>query len=547
MQEPARSPQLTPERRLRARSRPGFHDRRAWTRYFSSFPVTITVGSGENERVIRAHSLDIGDGGIRLIAPDLPEDETRIRMRFRIPAGVMPEEFVQGILDIRGEVRKWPGSGTASVGVQFEEPLHDRLGRRRWPALRWGAAAVLVLAVLFTLAIKYENIYAFWFDVPVFFYSLLVGGYLLTRFLFAAFYPRIEAVPPEQLPKLSVVVPARNEEAAIERTVRHLMEGDYPADRLQVVVVDDGSTDGTAAALARARARYPETVVLHLSEPQGKRHAMAAGVEVATGDIIAFVDSDSFVAPDALRMLVSRMLRRGVPAVTGHCEADNEWTNALTRMQAVRYFVSFRVMKAAESLFGSVTCLSGPLAAYRREVLEEVLPEWLNQKFFGQYATFGDDRGLTNALLRRGHDVEYEAQALCTTLVPENHRTFLRQQLRWKRSWFRESLRATAFMWRRPPFMALSFYFGFLLPILAPMIVLRALVYVPLAQRQTPLTYLAGVAVMSALISSVYLLLKRSRLWIYGVPFCFYYMFILVWQLPWAMVTCARQSWDTRG
>ncbi|MBP7275703.1 MAG: glycosyltransferase [Kiritimatiellae bacterium] len=509
--------------------------------------MTITVGSGEKERVIHGHSLDIGEGGIRIIAPDLPKDETRIRMRFQIPAGVMPEEFVQGVLNISGEVRKHPESDSSVVGVQFEEPLPERLGRRVWPGLRWGAAAVLLLAVLFILAIKYENIYAFWFDVPVFFYSILVGGYLLTRFLFAAFYPKIESVPPDQLPKLSVVVPARNEEAAIERTVRHLMEGDYPADRLQVVIVDDASTDGTAAALVRARERYPETVVIRMSEALGKRHAMAAGVEVATGEIIAFVDSDSFVAPDALRMLVSRMLRRRVPAVTGHCEAENEWTNSLTRMQAVRYFVSFRVMKAAESLFGSVTCLSGPLAAYRRDVLEEVLPEWLNQKFLGQSATFGDDRGLTNALLRRGHDVEYEAQARCTTLVPEDHRTFLRQQMRWKRSWFRESLRAVAFMWRRPPFMAISFYLGFLLPILAPMIVLRALVYVPLAQRQTPLTYLAGVAIMSALISSVYLMLKRSRLWIYGVPFCFYYMFILVWQLPWAMVTCARRSWDTRS
>jgi hyaluronan synthase len=175
------------------------------------------------------------------------------------------------------------------------------------------------------------------------------------------------------------------------------------------------------------------------------------------------------------------------------------------------------------------------------------MPEWLSQMFMGRPATFGDDRSLTNSLLRRGYKVVYEAKARVTTLVPEDHGTFLRQQLRWKRSWFRESLIASTFMWRQQPLMALSFYLGFFLPLIGPAIVLRALIYVPLVQRTSPLMYIIGITLMSALMSSTYLLYKRSRLWFYGTVFCFYYMFVLVWQTPWAVLTSWRNEWATRS
>ena len=196
--------------------------------------------------------------------------------------------------------------------------------------------------------------------------------------------------------------------------------------------------------------------------------------------------------------------------------------------------------------FDAVTCLSGPFAAYRREVFMEVVEPWLNQKWLGSPATFGDDRSLTNFMLQRGHKVIYDARARCTTIVPEDYRTFYRQQLRWKRSWLRESLRACSFMWRYPPLASLSFYLGFLLPLVGPLVVFRALLYVPLFQRGSPLMYMLGILLMSCLMSSVYLFTRRSRLWFYGIPFCFFYMFVLVWQLPWAMLTTSHARWGTR-
>ncbi|HNX33756.1 MAG TPA: glycosyltransferase [Kiritimatiellia bacterium] len=537
-------PEPVPERRLRSRSRPNYSDRRASQRYLAKFPIRIFIGQGKEAKEYAATVHDISSGGLLIEAPEVPPEETRIHVKFRIPKGVMPEAFIQGVVSTDAEVRRHK-EGDPLLGLAFEEDLGAHYERTAWSYLRWLAAAVLFVAASLILLIKYENLYNFWFDVPVFLYSLLVGGYLISRFFFASFYG--DSKPLTELPTMSVIIPVRNEEANIARTLRQVMESDYPRDRLQVIAVNDCSTDRTLEVMKESQKIYPDLVVLGLEKQAGKRHALATGVGLATGQVITFIDSDSFIQPDALRHLVNRFSDPKVAAVTGHCDVENIWTNMLTRMQTVRYFIAFRVMKAAESVFDSVTCLSGPIAAYRREILQLVMPEWLNQMFMGRPATFGDDRSLTNSLLRRGYKVVYECKARVTTIVPEHQSEFLRQQLRWKRSWFREMLIASSFMWRREPLMVVSFYLGFILPLLGPAIVIRALIYVPLVQRTSPLMYIFGITLMSALMSSTYLLYKRSRIWFYGTVFCFYYMFVLVWQTPWAVLTCWRNEWITRS
>ncbi len=538
------SPEPMPERRLRNRSRPNYSDRRSSQRFLADFPARIFVGQGKDAKEYTATVHDISSGGLLIEAPGVPLDEKRIKVQFRIPQGVMPEAFIQGVVSTNAQVchrqRDQP-----LMGLAFEEDLSVHYERTAWTYLRWLGAVVLLGAATLIMLIKYENLYYFWFDVPVFLYSLLVGCYLISRFIFAAFYT--DSKPLAELPTISVIVPVRNEEEHITRTLRQLMESDYPRDRLQVIAVDDCSTDRSLAVMKDAQKTYPDLVVLGLEKNAGKRHALAAGVGLANGQIIVFIDSDSFLQPDALRNLVNRFSDPQVAATTGHCDVENVWTNMLTRMQTVRYFIAFRVMKAAESVFDSVSCLSGPIAAYRREVLQAIMPEWLNQMFMGFPATYGDDRSLTNSLLRRGYKVVYEFKARATTVVPDTHRAFLKQQLRWKRSWFRECLIASTFMWRKQPLMAWSFYLGFILPLMGPAIVLRALIYVPLVQRTSPLMYIIGITLMSALISSTYLLYRRSRLWFYGTIFCFYYMFILVWQTPWAVLTAWRNEWITRS
>ncbi len=548
-------PREKPDRRRRGRTRPEYLERREAPRFECRFPVNVHVTRNGQKEVHVALARDISDGGLLLefASPDLPQKlpcpkaqpdlaATPVHVDFKIPDGIMPEEYLHGRHRVKGRVT-YCDEQTGSVAISFDENLRQKLARSAWFYLRVLSVVSIFVVVSLILLLRLENYYYFWLDVPVFLYSLTVGTYLLSRFLFASFYRTPQ--PRDDLPKLSVVVPAFNEEMYIERTLTSIMEAEYPSDRLEVIAVNDCSSDATLDGMLRMTDKYPELTVLDLRQRSGKRVALASGVRISTGDVLVFVDSDSFLRHDALRSIVDGLANPDVGAVCGHCEVENKWTNVLTKMQAVRYFISFRVIKAAESLFGMNSCLSGPFAAYRRSVLLEVLDSWVHQKYLGRTATYGDDRALTNMVLRN-HDVIYDSRAVTATIVPETYGQFLRQQARWKRSWFRESLKACAFIWRKPPLGALSFCVGFLLPLLAPAVVLRAIVYLPLFHRVSPMNYVMGVILMAALMSSTYLLIQRSRLWLYGVPFCLFYMFVLVWQLPWTILTFFRSQWGTR-
>jgi hyaluronan synthase len=218
-------------------------------------------------------------------------------------------------------------------------------------------------------------------------------------------------------------------------------------------------------------------------------------------------------------------------------------------MQAVRYFVAFRVCKAAESIFGAVTCCSGCFSAYRREAILPALEQWERQTFLGRPATYGDDRSLTNYVLRNWK-VRYESRALSHTIVPAHFRLFLRQQLRWKRSWTRESLIAGRFIWRKNPLASLWAYLGIVLPLIAPIVACRALLWLPIVGGVgAPIIYMIGIYAM-AMVYGLYYGLQHGRydtLWVFGVLFVFFYLAFLIWQTYYAVFTSRNPSWGTRS
>lgn len=277
----------------------------------------------------------------------------------------------------------------------------------------------------------------------------------------------------------------------------------------------------------------------------GKRDAMARGVLLAKHDYVVYVDSDSFLNPFAIRALVQPFQDPKMGGVSGRTDVANTYTNALTKMQSVRYYIAFRIFKAAEARFDAVTCLSGPLSCYKKEIVLENLDAWLDQRFLGHKATFGDDRAMTNFVLRH-HRTSYQDTAVCSTIVPNDHKAFLKQQMRWKRSWLRESMLAGSFMWRKEPFMSFSFYVGMLVPIAAPIIVIYNLIYVPLVQGTFPTTFILGLIAMALLMSFAQLLLRHSTTWLFGLLFCIYYEVVLLWQMPIAWFTFWKSTWGTR-
>jgi hyaluronan synthase len=378
-------------------------------------------------------------------------------------------------------------------------------------------------------------------------YGLSVAVYILSRFILSLFYRTGKDHGIE--PQVAIVMPGFNEEEAIAQSLRSLLELDYPAGKLELVAVNDGSTDRTLVEMRKVEAEANGRVrVISFPENRGKRAAMAAGIRATDAEIIAFVDSDSMLEPDALRVLVQHFAKPKVGAVAGHAEVLNIKESWMSRMQAVRYFVAFKVLKAAESVFSSVTCCSGCFAAYRRAAIMPHLEAWEHQRFLGREATFGDDRSLTNFVLR-DWKIPYEAKAISHTIVPATLKKFLTQQVRWKRSWTRESLIAGRFIWRKNPIVALSVYVGMILPLAAPIAAGRAMLYRPIVDHAgSPLLYLIGIYAM-ATIYGLYYAMRQNRwdaLWVFGILFVFFYLCFLVWQTYYAILTSNRTSWGTR-
>jgi hyaluronan synthase len=386
-----------------------------------------------------------------------------------------------------------------------------------------------------------------WLDI----YSVGVGLYILSRFALAYFYePEIAMFDPEYVPTVSFGVPSKNEEENIRKTIMRIAQSDYPKDRFDVIAVNDGSDDRTLQEMQAAReeaAKLGITVkITDWKVNRGKRAGMAECVRQSSSEIMIFIDSDSFVEPSTAKELVKYFIDPKIAAVAGHSYVANAETNMLTKMQSVRYFVSFKAYKAAEALFGSVTCCSGCCSAYCRSYMLEVLEEWENQRFLGVACTYGDDRSLTNYLLRNDYLTVFAPEARAYTVVPDTYRKFMKQQLRWKKSWVRESLKASVFMWKRNPLMSISFYLGVILSLVSPVIVMRALIWYPVSTGRTPLPYLFGLALMATLYGFYYYVYMRDSKWIYGAFFATFYTLVLIWQLPVAILNLRDARWGTR-
>ena len=407
----------------------------------------------------------------------------------------------------------------------------------------------MLLAVLFVLGLinvgylKSLNVEFFWYQPLLNFYSILISLFILSRLVLSTFYRPPRDV--DHMPTVSVIVACMNEEGSIGRTLDVIYESDYPAELMEVIAVDDGSTDGTLAEMYQVRQRHPDLQIIEFRKNRGKRHGMYAGAHAARGEVLVYIDSDSFVRPDTIYKIVQPFKDREVGAVCGHADVENARANLLTKMQEVRYYVAFRIVKAAESLFSTVSCCSGCLAAYRREYVMPVLDQWVNQRFLGTEATFGDDRALTNWMLKR-YRVLYHSDAVCTTIVPEKYGVFFRQQLRWKKSWIRETLIACTFIWRRHPIAAISYYLGALFPFVGPAVVFSAMAMPLITGASYSLVYLYGALLMSWMYCMVYWARYRNGLWIYGIYFTVLYMFVLAWQTYYALMTVHHNHWGTR-
>ncbi|MBX4189459.1 glycosyltransferase [Candidatus Parcubacteria bacterium] len=392
-------------------------------------------------------------------------------------------------------------------------------------------------------------------DPIILLYTVLVTTFELSRIMSAMLFPSIrrkiaaaKVVRDNYEPTASFVIPCKNEGEAIAKTIDKCYAADYPREKLEVIVINDGSTDNTAEVLERMKIKYPDLTVVHWKVNRGKRHGMAEGFKLSKGEIIVQLDSDSYIDPKTFRKLIEPFANPEIGAVCAHADPENADKNILTKMQAAYYFMSFRVLKAAESTFMSVFCCSGCSSAYRREIVVPILDTWLKERFLGLPVTWGDDRALTNWVLRQGYKTIYTDEAKALTICPDTWKIFFKQQTRWKKGWFVNSVNAAKFIFKREPFVALTYFYPLIaITLITPFMAVRAFVYNPIYRDVTPLFYVIGVYLIACIMVIFYRLIAReNKYWPYMFVWSTINMVFLSFILFYALATIQNRKWGTR-
>ncbi|MER7282555.1 bifunctional polysaccharide deacetylase/glycosyltransferase family 2 protein [Dactylosporangium sp. NPDC000244] len=269
--------------------------------------------------------------------------------------------------------------------------------------------------------------------------------------------------PPVDEP-VSVIVPAYNEKEGIEAAVRSLAGGDHPGG-IEVVVVDDGSTDNTSE-LVQALG-LPNVRVVRIPNG-GKPNALNVGVALAKHDIIVMVDGDTVFEPDSVRHLVQPFADPSVGAVAGNVKVGNR-ESIVARWQHIEYVIGFNLDRRLYDLLQVMPTIPGAIGAFRRQALRDIGGI--------SHDTLAEDTDATMALCRTGWRVVYEERARAWTEAPSTLRQLWLQRYRW-------SYGTMQAMWKHRrsivdqgpsgrfgrvglPFIA---FFGIALPLLAPLI-----------------------------------------------------------------------------
>lgn len=380
------------------------------------------------------------------------------------------------------------------------------------------------------------------------------AGALAWRIYLVLTYKPVPPVADDALlPALTVIVPAYNEGCLVMETLRSIVTSDYPAEKLQVIAVDDGSQDDTWQWLKKASAEHPGRIEL-IQQPRnmGKRHALYAGFQRTSGEVIVTIDSDSIIEPDTLRCLVSPMVKdQRVAGVAGNVRALNLKAGLIPRMMEVAYTFGFDFLRASQSRVNTVLCTPGALSAYRTKAVLPVADQWLNEMWLGKPYCIGEDRYLTNLILRQGYHIVFQSNAHVFTNVPTTYKGLTKMLLRWARSDVRESIDLCSFVFKNfrstgklgtRVNICLSWIDMTITQVLfvSGMI---SLVTMPLSVILTVITFAALGGLIPA---TVYFCRHRSLRCLWGVPYSLFYFLALSWVPVYAMLTVHKSGWLTR-
>jgi len=273
-------------------------------------------------------------------------------------------------------------------------------------------------------------------EVVFIFLTALMIIYLVRHYVFTLIVLRraknakgVDAVANAEFePTVSILIPARDEERVIGRLLQRMVELTYPKEKLQVIIIDDASSDSTGRIADEYSSRHRFIEVLHRDKRdggKGKATAMNAGFKHATGEIILCFDADYYPQKDIVEKLAKEFADPTVGAVQGRVVVLNEPQNIVTRLVALERIGGYRVDQEARDDLGLITQFGGTVGGFKRSVLES-LRGW-------DESILAEDTDLTFRVYLAGYKVRYIGDAECYEEAVDNWKAYRNQRYRWAR------------------------------------------------------------------------------------------------------------------
>lgn len=380
---------------------------------------------------------------------------------------------------------------------------------------------------------------------------IFIGSLVFRTFLWFK-YRAYDSSLVKSWPKVTVIIPAYNEGETVFETISSVAACDYPEDRFRIIAVDDGSKDDTYHHMERARDAFPHLVeLIRFNKNQGKRQALYEGFKKSHSPYIMTIDSDTRLDTAAIKELLTPLiLNPKLAGVTGRLRVWNRSANMMTRMMNASFAMAFDFTRAVQSTYTNVFCTSGAFSAYRRSALVQFMDKWLNQTFMKKKCTYGEDRSLTNHILRLGYGTVFQRTAIAHTMLPTQATRILKMLTRWARSNIRESMVFSSFMFnaRRKGNHTLPFieYFATIALIILHFIWFYYFLFSGFVTGTFLFRVLAYTILFGFLSMLYYIRIEGS----YDVPYILIYSIFnsifMIWIFSIAAFTLTRKSWSTR-
>ena len=272
-----------------------------------------------------------------------------------------------------------------------------------------------------------------YFSILVFsgFIFLLVPCYfgILLSFSFG----KVALIAANFFPLVSILIPAKNQEKEIGKTLNCLLKSDYPKDKMEIIVITSGSTDRTTEICKKFASKGPVQVLDKTLQRKGKPAALNLGLASAKGELIAIYDADTITTPETIRNLVTPFSESEVSAVTGPIQVLNEDENKLTKGASLEYtfYSGAGLLYEIRERLGQGLNLLGRNFCIRKDLL----------KSFGGFeeTALTEDFSVMFKLKEQGKRIAFSPKAVARDLVPSNWNAFSMQRKRWTAGWNEEN------------------------------------------------------------------------------------------------------------